>query len=66
MLSCNEVDLLMLRNRVFRQRNDQKCSVKSLKDFELLILGKRVLRLGKVHIWVVSPWYVVDLLMNRV
>ena len=28
-LSSNEVDLLMLRNRVFRHRNNQKCAVNS-------------------------------------
>ena len=28
-LSSSEVDLLIHRNRVFRQRNDQKCEVQS-------------------------------------
>ena len=27
-LCSNEVDFLMLRNRLFRQRNDQKCAVR--------------------------------------
>ena len=34
----------------------------------MLVLRKRVLRFGNVHIWVVPPCYVVDLLIlkNRV
>ena len=31
----------------------------------MLILRKRVLKLGYVHIWVVPPSYVVDLLILR-
>ena len=47
--SSNEVDLLMLWNRVFRQRNDQKCAVQSLKDLHLVIPRNGFLRLGNVH-----------------
>ena len=64
-LSSNEVDLLMLRKRVFWKRNDQKCAVQSWKEFDLLKLMNRVLRLGNVHIWVVPPCYMVDLLIHR-
>ena len=35
------------------------------KDFDLLIIRNRVLRLGNVHVWVVSLFYVVNLLMLR-
>ena len=64
-LSSNEVVLLMLKNRVFRQRNDQKCAVHSRKYFELLILRNRDLRHGNFHIWNFAPCYVVDLLILR-
>ena len=37
----------------------------SWKDFDLLILRNRVLRFGMVHIRVVPPFYVCDLLMFR-
>ena len=36
-----------------------------MKDFDLLILRKRVLRLGNFHIWVVPPCYEVELLVLR-
>ncbi len=35
------------------------------RNFDLLILRNRFLKLGKVHIWLVSPFYVVDLLILR-
>ena len=54
-LTSNVVDLLMLRNRVVRQRNDQICAMPSLKGFDFLIHRNRVLRLGIFHIYVVSP-----------
>ena len=60
MLSSNEIDLLMLRNRVVSQRNDQIWAMLSLKDFDLLILNNRVLRLRDFHIRVVPPCYVVE------
>ena len=34
MLSINEVDFLMLRNHVFRQRNEQKFAVQPGKDLD--------------------------------
>ena len=55
----------MLRNRVFRQRNDRKCAVHSRKDFELLILRNRDLRHGNFHIWNFATCYVVDFLILR-
>ena len=49
---CSEsrkgVYLLMLMNRVFRLRNDQKWAMRSLKGFDSLILRNCVLRLGNV------------------
>ena len=53
------------KNRVYRPRSDQKCAEYSLKGSDLLIHRIRVLRLGKVHICVVPPCYVVVLLIFR-
>ncbi len=41
------------------------CSLPSWKVFDMLILRNRVLSFGIVHMWVVPPCYVVDLLMFR-
>ncbi len=68
MPSRNYFDLLIVRNRVFRLRNDQKYTVQSLKDLDMVITRDRVLTPGNVHISVFPPCYVVDLpiLRNRV
>ena len=49
-------------------RNAQKWAMRSLNNFDLLILRDCVLRFGNVHIGVVLPFFVVDLLIlvNRV
>ena len=50
-ISCNKVDLLMLRSRVFRVRNVQICVVLFSNEIHLLILRNRVFRLRNVEIW---------------
>ena len=49
-VSSNEVDLLMLKNLVFRVRNFQKCAMLSFKGGDLLMLRNRVLKLPNFQI----------------
>ena len=46
---CKRVDLLMLRNRVFRERNVQIWSVMSSNKVDLLMLRNRVFSLRNIQ-----------------
>ena len=50
-LSSNEVDLLMLRNRLFMVRNAEMWAVLSSRKCDLLMLRNRVCRLRIVKKW---------------
>ena len=50
------IDLLMLRNRVFRLGKVQKWSLPSRKVVDLLMLRNRVFRLRCAQIWVMPSW----------
>ena len=64
-LSRNEVDLLMLRNRVFMVRNAEILRVLSSNEADLLMKRNRVFSLRNVQIWALSSRKDFNLLILR-
>ena len=54
-LSSNEADLLMLRNRVFRLRIVQKMGSALQTVFDLLMIRNRLFRVRTFYMWSVTP-----------